>query len=201
MVAQLNQILQRNKKKTKRKEKRTYLRKPTKSSGGCLQNLQCIAYLAPVATARVARPPPDADAVHPEPPRARIRLPRTSSLCSRTSRSRSRSASPTNPNPSYAAPPLELRRRLAGVAGHHCSIAWASSCASSSSTSSPSHASRDAAVSSSSSFYRRYLRRSSSSIPATASLPVLHRPLRDVRGEQAKLLEPSSLSIAFCAVA
>ena len=124
-----------------------------KRPGACVQNLPgVIPYLA-VATEAVAPPPPGAEAVHPEPPRARIRLPRTSSLCSRTSRSRSRSASPTNLNPSYAAPPLEFRRRLAGATRRHCSIAWARSCASTSSTSLPSHASRGARSSSSSSIY------------------------------------------------
>ena len=147
-----------------------------------------------VATARVARPPAHAASVHPEPSREWIGLPRTSSPLARTSRSRSRPASLANSNPSYAAALLEVRRRLAGVAGHHCPIAWASSCASSSSTSSPSGASRDVVVSPSSSIYRNYTARSSSSIPAPSSLPVPHRPLHRLRGERADRPIPFPLS-------
>ena len=113
-----------------------------KRPGACVQNLPgAVPYLV-VATRAVARPPAHAASVHPEPSRGWIGLPRTSSPRALTSRSRARSESLAKRNPSYAAPPLELRRRLAGVAGHHCPIAWASSCASSSSTSSPSHASQ-----------------------------------------------------------
>ena len=154
-----------------------------------------------VATAAVARPPAHADAVHPEPPRAGIRLPRTSSLCSLTSRSRSRSASPENRNPNYAAPPLEFRRRLAGATRRHCSIAWARSCASTSSTSSPSHASRDAAVSPASSVYRNDTAPTSSSIPAVSGHPRRHRASERLRGEHAHLLDLFPLSNSFCVVA
>ena len=153
-----------------------------------------------VATARVARPPAHAVSVHPEPSREWIGLPRTSSPRALTTRSRARSESLAKWNPSYAAPPLELRRRLAGVAGHHCPIAWVNSCASSFSTSSPSGASRDAVVSPSSSIYRKYTARPSSSIPAPSSLPVPHRHLHRLRGERANRPIPFPLSIRLGSV-
>ena len=159
-----------------------------------------VPYLA-VATRAVAPPPRARSSVLAEPPRAWIRCAPSPLTCALTSRSRSRAVEPANPNPSYAAPPRKLRCRLAGVACHHCPIAWASSCASSSSTSSPSHASRDAVVSPASTKYREHHRRPSSPIPATAVLPVRRRPSLRVRGEHALLLISFPLSLDHRSVA
>ena len=171
-----------------------------KRPGACLQNLPGVVPYLAVATRAVARPPAHAVSVHPGRCCARIRSGTSPSTCAPGFSPRSRSVSTANPNPSYAAPPRELHRRLAGVAGHHCPIAWASSCASSSSTSSPSGASRDVVVSPSSSIYRNYTARSFSSIPAPSSLPVPHRPLHRLRGERANRPIPFPLSIRLGSV-
>ena len=145
-----------------------------------------VPYLA-VATRAVAPPPRARSSVLAEPPRAWIRCAPSPSACAPGFPPLARSESLANPNPRYAAALLDVRRRLAGVAGHHSPIAWTSSCASSSSTSSPSGASRDAAVSSSSPLYRSCLRRSSSSIPAPSGHPEPRRHLHCTPGELAHL--------------
>ena len=160
-----------------------------------MQNLHGVVFLRAVATEPVAPPPPDADAVHPEPPRARIRSPGISSLLSPHFPSRSRAVEPANPNPRYAAALLDVRRRLAGVAGHHCRIAATSRCASTSSTSTPSHASRNAVVESPSSIYRRYTGRCSSPIPPSPVSLRPRRPLHLLHGELAHVLDHFPLSI------
>jgi hypothetical protein len=166
-----------------------------------LQNPRSSSTSRPVATEAVAPPPPGADAVHPEPPRARIRSPGTSSLLSPHFPPLTRSVLPVRRNPRNGRAELELRRRLAGAPSRPRQIAWASTCASSSSTSSPSGASRDAVVSPASTKYREHHRRPSSPIPATAVLPVRRRPSLRVRGEHAVLPDPFPLSIAVRGVA
>ena len=164
-------------------------------AGGSEQKLPSHPLPHAVATARVAPPPAHAVSVHPDRCRARIRSRTSPSSCCPGFPPLARSESLANRNPSYAAALLDLRRRLAGVAGHHSPIAWTSSCASSSSTSSPSGASRDAAVSPSSSSYCTDTARSSSSIPAPSSLPVPHRHLHRLRGERANRSISFSLSL------
>ena len=79
-----------------------------KRPGACVQNLPgVIPYLA-VATEAVAPPPPDADADHPEPPRAWIRSPGTSSPLSWPFPPRSRAEPTPNPNPNTTGSVLEL---------------------------------------------------------------------------------------------
>ena len=196
MGPQINSLLNVLIKNQKNKRKKDPKKRKNKRPGACVQNLPGVVPYLAVATRAVARPPAHAVSVHPGRCCARIRSRTSPSTCAPGFSPRSRSESTANPNPSYAAPPRELRHRLAGVAGHHCPIAWASSCASSSSTSSPSHASRDAAVSSSSSFYRRYLRRSSSSIPAPSSHPEPRRHLHCTPGERANPGDHFPLSLA-----
>ena len=196
MLPQIIKILHVLFKKQKIKKGKDPKEIENKRPGACVQNLPGVVPYLAVATCAVARPPRARSSVLAEPPRAWIRCAPSPLTCALTSRSRSRAVEPANPNPSYAAPPRKLRCRLAGVAGHHCPIAWASSCASSSSTSSPSHASRDAAVASSSSFHRRYLRRSSSSIPAPSSHPEPRRHLHCTPGERANPGDPFPLFLA-----
>ena len=131
----------------------------------------------------VARPPPGAEAVHPEPPRARIRSPGTSSLLSPHFPPLTRSVLPVRRNPRNGRAELELRRRLAGAPSRPRPIAWASTCASTSSTSTPSHASRNAVVESPSSIYRRHTGRCSSPIPPSPVSLLPLRPLQSLRGE------------------
>ena len=181
--------------KQKLKQEKDLNEKKKKMAGGYLEKVPGRPLPRAVATARVAPPPAHAVSVHPEPNRAGIRLPRTSSPRALTSRSRSRSASPANRNPSHAARLFEFRRRLAGATRRHCQIAWARRCAPSSSTSSPSSASRDAAVSPSSSVSRNDTAPTSSSIPAVSGHPRRHRAPERLRGEHTLLPDPFPLSI------
>ena len=187
--------------KQKIKRKKDLNEKKQKMAGGSEQKLPSRPLPRAVATARVAPPPRARSSVHPEPNRARIRWPRRSSPLSCASPSLARSASTTSRNPSYADAVLELRRRLAGVPGRHCPIAWARRCAPSSSTSSPRGVSRDAAVSPSSSVSRNDTAPTSSSIPAVSGHPRRHRAPERLRGEHALLPDPFPLSIATRVVA
>ncbi len=155
----------------------------------------------PVATEAVAPPPPDADAVHPEPPRARIRSPGTSSLLSPHFPPLTRSVLPVRRNPRNGRAELELRRRLAGAPSLPRQIAWASTCVSSPSTSSPSGASREAVVSPASTKYREHHRRPSSPIPAASSPPRRRRASARNEGEPANRPVPFSLSLDHRSVA
>ena len=92
---------------------------------------------------------------------------------------------------------LELRRRLAGATRRHLPIAWTRRCARTSSTASRKHACWEGAHHRESSDHRIYTDRSSSLISPPSSLLRPRRPSHRVRGEQAELLDPSSLSIAF----
>ena len=165
--------------------------------GGYLQNHP--GRLPPSSCSDRAVDPPPAQAVpvKPRPSPARIRSPRVSSHCAVTFPSLPRSVAHAKANPSHGRAVLELRRRLAGVPCRHCPIAWTRSCASTSSTTSRKHACWEGPHHRESSDHRIYTDRSSSLISPPSSLLRPRRPSHRVRGEQAELLDPSSLSIAF----
>ena len=165
-------------------------------AGGSEQKLPSHPLPRAVATARVAPPPAHAVSVHPGRCCARIRSRTSPSTCAPGFPPLARSELPTRRNPSSAARELKLCRRLAGAPARHCRIAATRSSAWTSSTTSPSLASWDALVSSPSSVSLFCTDRTSSTIPTPSSLPVPHRHLHHLRGENALLSHLLSPSLA-----